>query len=91
MDTDMALSEVLSSGTAAGTATACVECLISFGIDPTVAAAFAVVLGVVARLVADWVQRRLAERRKRSHDQPPDDEPPTGASPVLNPTFATEP
>lgn len=90
MDTDIAVSEALSSSTAAGTATACVECLVSFGMDPTVAAAFAVLLGVLARLLADWLQRRLAERRKASNDDPPDDEPPTGAAPVLTPTLATE-
>jgi len=81
MDASIAASEAVSSTTAAGTATACVECLVSYGMDPTVAAAVAVLLGVFARLFVDWAQRRLAARS--DDDGPPDDEPPTGASPAL--------
>lgn len=71
MDTGIAVSETLSSTAAASTATACVECFVSFGLDPSIAAAAAVVLGVLVRLGADWAQRKLAERRARLHQPSP--------------------
>jgi len=73
-----AAGEAVSSTSAAASATACVDCLVSFGVDPSVAVPLAVVLAVGVRLLVDWAQRRLAARRERlalatsSPKEPPD-------------------
>lgn len=58
-----AFTETLSSTGAAGGATACAECLTSFGVDPMIAGPIAVLVGVGVRLLVDWAQRRLAARK----------------------------
>lgn len=70
--------EAIGGTTTAGTAGACAECLVLWGTDPTVAAALAVVLGVVVRvLVVDlapwllgWWRRRRAARLEDAPTDP---------------------
>jgi len=62
-----AIDEGIAGGGAAGSASACVECLTQLGLDPQLSAAVAVVLGVLVRLTIDyWREKR---RNKESSDE----------------------
>lgn len=55
------IDETISSGSAGGSATACVECFAYLGLDPQLAALFAIVLGVLVRLAVDVVREKRRE------------------------------
>lgn len=57
-----AIDESIASGGAAGSATACVECLTLVGLDPQMSAALAVVLGVLVRLALDYWREKKREK-----------------------------
>lgn len=76
-------TETVSSTSALGASTACADCLTTFGVDPLIAGPIAVILGVLVRLLVDWGQRKLAERRlvvAPAPVPPPPHEPPRGAA-----------
>ena len=57
-----AIDESIASGGAAGSATACVECLTQVGLDPQMSAALAVVLGVLVRLALDYWREKKRDK-----------------------------
>lgn len=64
MDPAIPVTETIASGSAFAGAAACSECLTSFGMDPTIAGAAAVLLGVGVRLFADWAIDRYRQWRE---------------------------
>lgn len=57
--------EAVASGTGLVGASACAECLTTWGLDPTIAGAVAVLVGVAARLSIDWYQRWRVQRDRK--------------------------
>lgn len=73
---NLTFSEALSSTGAVGGATACADCLTTWGADPMIAGPLAVIAGVLVRLAIDWAQRRLAARRAVAEAAPQPSPPP---------------
>lgn len=58
--------ELAASGGTALTAGSCAACLEMYGADPSTAVVISVVLGLVYRIAADWLERRRRRQAERS-------------------------